>query len=139
QVGIFAAGDAVRWPDPRTGALTGCGHWSLAMRMGEAAARNMLGARAAFTAVPFFWSEHYDQRVNCTGNTEGWDRIEVVSGLPADQWEQRYWREDALVAVATMNRDRANLEAELDFERRLAASLAKPAWGRIAAARGVSQ
>jgi 3-phenylpropionate/trans-cinnamate dioxygenase ferredoxin reductase subunit len=117
--GIFAAGDAVRWPDPRSGEYAGCGHWSLAMRMGETAAHNMLGALRAFDAVPFFWSEHYDLRINCSGNTEQFDRIEVVPGLPSEQWEQRYWRATRLVAVATVNRDHASLEAELKLERQL--------------------
>jgi 3-phenylpropionate/trans-cinnamate dioxygenase ferredoxin reductase subunit len=89
------------------------------MRMGETAARNMLGAHTAFDAVPFFWSEHYDLRINCTGRTEKWDRIEVVAGLPPEQWEQRYWRGDRLVAVATINRDHACLEAERTLEHQL--------------------
>lgn len=118
--GIFAAGDAVRWPDPRSGEYAGCGHWSLAMRMGETAACNMLGALSAFDAVPFFWSEHYDLRINCSGSTDRYDRIEVRGGLPNDQWEQRYWCGDRLVAVATINRDHASLEAELALERQLA-------------------
>ncbi len=119
QPGIFAAGDAVRWPDPRSGEYAGCGHWSLAMRMGETAARNMLGALTAFDAVPFFWSEHYDVRINCSGSTERYDRIEVRAGLPPDQWEQHYYLAHRLVAVATINRDHASLEAELAIERQL--------------------
>jgi apoptosis-inducing factor 3 len=123
--GIFAAGDAVSWPDPRTGELTGCGHWSLAMRMGEVAASNMLGAGVPFVEQPFFWSEHYDLRINCTGNTEKWDRIEVLPGLPSDQWEQRFWRDGVLVGVATINRDHESLEAELALERQLASAPAR--------------
>lgn len=123
--GIFAAGDAVSWPDPRTGELTGCGHWSLAMRMGEAAALNMLGAGVPFVEQPFFWSEHYDVRINCTGNTEKWDRIEVLAGLPSDQWEQRFWRDGVQVGVATINRDHESLAAELALERQLASVQAR--------------
>ncbi len=120
RAGIFAAGDAVRWPDPRSGEYAGCGHWTLAMRMGETAARNMLGALSAFEAVPFFWSEHYDLRINCSGSTDHYDRIQIRAGLPPDQWEQRYFHGDRLVAVATINRDHASLEAELAIERQLA-------------------
>ncbi len=115
--GIFAAGDAVRWPDPVSGGLTGCGHWSLAGRMGQTAARNLLGHSEAFTAAPFFWSQHYDMRINCTGNTEGVDRIEVVANVPTTEWEQRHYRDDRLVAVTTVGRDRRSLEAEMALER----------------------
>jgi len=115
--GIFAAGDVARWPDPRTGQLIGVEHWAFAMRQGQAAARNMLGAREPFQTVPFFWSQHYDVRVNYVGHAAQWDRLDVVTGLPAGQWEQRYVAGGSVVAVATIGRDIQSLEAELQLER----------------------
>ena len=115
--GIFAAGDVARWPHPRTGQTIGVEHWAFAMRQGQAAARNMLGAREPFQAVPFFWSQHYDVQVNYVGHAEMWDRLEIVPGLPAGEWEQRYLVGDAVVAVATIGRDIQSLEAEVQLER----------------------
>lgn len=132
--GLFAAGDAVRWPAPVTGEPIGCGHWSLAMRMGEAAALNMLGAHTPFEASPFFWSEHYDLQIRCTGITEFTERIEVVPGLMGSQWEQRHWRGDQVVAVTTVERDHASLVAELELERRYATAPARAAVGRTSGA-----
>jgi hypothetical protein len=35
----------------------------------------MLGHGIPFTAVPFFWSQHYDVPINYVGHAEGWDEI----------------------------------------------------------------
>ncbi|HTS87507.1 MAG TPA: FAD-dependent oxidoreductase [Gemmatimonadales bacterium] len=118
--GVFAAGDVARWPDARSGVPVRFEHWATAERQGQTVARNMLGALEPFEAVPFFWTQHYDVRVNYVGHASSWDRLQVQSGLPEGQWEQRYFVGDTLVAVATIGRDRASLDAELALESAVA-------------------
>ena len=114
--GIFAAGDAARYPDPRTGALTRIEHWVVAERQGQAAGRNMIGKRELFRAVPFFWSQHYDLALNYVGHAERWDSTETEGSLEARDFKISYKAGGKVLAVLTLARDRESLEAEAAME-----------------------
>jgi NADPH-dependent 2,4-dienoyl-CoA reductase/sulfur reductase-like enzyme len=115
--GVFAAGDIARWPDPRSGAAIRVEHWAVAQRQGQTAALNMLGARQAFDAVPFFWSQHYDVPINYVGHAQEWDELEVEGDIGARDCLVRYKSKGRVLAVASIYRDRASLLAEAALER----------------------
>ncbi|MEH2571812.1 NADPH-dependent 2,4-dienoyl-CoA reductase/sulfur reductase-like enzyme [Bradyrhizobium sp. AZCC 1708] len=115
--GIYATGDIARWPDPHSGENIRVEHWVVAERPGQTAARNMLGQREAFDAVPFFWSKHYDLRINYVGHAETWDEIALDSSITAKDCLLRYKRKGRVLAFASIYRDLASLQAELAMER----------------------
>jgi len=117
EPGIYAAGDVARWPDPHSGERIRVEHWVLAQRQGQTAARNILGLRERFEAVPFFWSQHYDVAINCIGHAQRWDRVEIEGTLARGECVVTYKNAGRTLAVATISRDLQSLRAELAFEQ----------------------
>jgi len=119
EPGVFAAGDAARWPDPLTGERIRIEHWVVAERQGQIAAKNMLGVGQPFNTVPFFWSQHYDTTINYVGHAEKWDEIEVEGDIEKRDCSASFKRDGRTVAVATIFRDLYSLTAEFEMERRI--------------------
>ncbi len=126
---IYAVGDIARWPDPHSGRSIRVEHWAVAQRQGQIAARNALGETLRYDVVPFFWTLHFDLSVRYVGHA-GADAETVVEGdLSKRDALVRFTENGREVAVATVERDLACLEAEVAMERRLgepAAALPAP-------------
>jgi apoptosis-inducing factor 3 len=117
QQGVFAAGDIARWPDAHSGERIRVEHWVVAGRQGQTAARNMMGARERFDAIPFFWTHQFDLTLDYIGHADKWDRLHIEGSLDAKDCTLSYYQGDRVAAVLTIGRDLQSLRSEAALER----------------------
>ncbi len=115
--GVFAAGDAARYPDPRTGELIRVEHWVAAERQGQAAAANLLGAQIPFSGVPFFWSNHYEHAIRYVGHAPVWDAVDIDGSAAAGDCTFLFYLGRRLLAACSIGRDLESLKFERMIER----------------------
>ena len=64
---VFAAGDVAEFPSALSGQAIRQESWHNAETQGRTAARNMLGGREPYTALPWLWSDQYDHVLQVGG------------------------------------------------------------------------
>jgi NADPH-dependent 2,4-dienoyl-CoA reductase/sulfur reductase-like enzyme/nitrite reductase/ring-hydroxylating ferredoxin subunit len=120
---IFAAGDIARYPEPVSGEKTRIEHWVVAERQGQSVAQSMLGIGRPYRQTPFFWSRQYDVRISYVGHASKWDSCDIEGDLEKHNACAVYRRNEKIVAVATIGRDRLSLRVEAAMETGKAADL----------------
>jgi 3-phenylpropionate/trans-cinnamate dioxygenase ferredoxin reductase subunit len=105
---VFCAGDAAAWPHPMAdGAIIRIEHWTNAAEQGAAAGRNLLaaaGERAPYAAVPYFWTDQYDVKIQAVGLAARAERVEMLEASPdGEKWVAAGVRDGRLIAVIGCN------------------------------------
>lgn len=115
--GVFAAGDAARFPDPLTGRLIRVEHWAQAERAGALAAINLLGGQQPLIEPPFFWSKHYGANLRMAGHAESMEQAEIEGSLADRRAVVRFTEQGRVTAIAGVGQDRRVLELEEELLR----------------------
>jgi 3-phenylpropionate/trans-cinnamate dioxygenase ferredoxin reductase subunit len=101
---VVAAGDCTVQPHP----LTGEGRVRLesvqnAISQAKTAAATIAGLRVPNDAVPWFWSDQYDLKLQIAGLSAGHDEYVVRGDLDGEAFSVLYYRDGALLAVDAVN------------------------------------
>ena len=108
---IYAAGDCTNHPNPLLGRRVRLESVPNAMEQSRAAAANMAGEPRTYAAMPWFWSDQYDLKLQMVGFPAEGD-LQVLRGDPAArQFANFYVRDGVLAAAEAVNSAREFMAA----------------------------
>lgn len=100
---ILAVGDCALFPNPYTVGPVRLESVPNAVEQARIAAASILGTPPPALTVPWFWSNQYDLRLQSAGLNLGWDRVEPVGNPDGGPFALRYFRQNRLIAVDSIN------------------------------------
>ncbi|WPO97739.1 FAD-dependent oxidoreductase [Pseudomonas sp. HR96] len=102
--GLWAVGDIASFP--LAGQPTRIEHWRLAQQQARLAAHNMLGGDAPFLEVPFFWTLHFEKRLDYLGHAADWQDSHIDGDLQGFNFAALLLDNDQVKAVVACQRPR---------------------------------
>ena len=114
---IFAIGDCAEHPNPFCGGRTRLESVQNAADQGRTVAATIAGRRTRYHAVPWFWTDQYEVRLQMAGLSHGYDDAVTRGNPDAQKFSVYYFKESRLIAVDSINRPADHIVA-----RRLLAS-----------------
>ena len=127
---VYAAGDAVSYPDQFFGRRMRSENWMHAQNQAAAVARNVLGAATPYADVPHMWSDQYDLKIQVTGRCDAPGRVQR-GDIAKNKFMLLYVSDDRVVGATGINESRDMKYAQRLIEARVAvdpAKLADPAF-----------
>jgi NADPH-dependent 2,4-dienoyl-CoA reductase/sulfur reductase-like enzyme len=111
QRDIYSAGDVASYYDVLFGKHRRAEHWDNAVSQGQYCARALLGERAPFVHVPYFFSDIFDLSYEFWGDPSGAEEVVERGDLSGSSFSVWWLRHGSLVAAFTMNRPEEEREA----------------------------
>src|SRR5206468_3198963 len=104
QPGIYAAGDIANYQDVLFGKRRRVEHWDNAVSQGQHCARALMGERAEFRHVPYFFSDVFDLSYEFWGDPADAEQVVVRGELPTARYSVWWLRKGCVVAAFVMRR-----------------------------------
>jgi 3-phenylpropionate/trans-cinnamate dioxygenase ferredoxin reductase subunit len=125
--GIYAAGDVANHYHPVFGGHVRVEHFDNANRQAAAAALSIMGRRASYDNVHWFWSDQYEFNLQYTGHAPRWTQAVVRGSLKARSFTVFYLHDGVIKAAFAINRGE-----EIAWGRELIAARATPDPAKLA-------
>jgi 3-phenylpropionate/trans-cinnamate dioxygenase ferredoxin reductase subunit len=101
---VFAIGDCVEFLCVFAGARIRLESVQNAADQAQSAASTIAGRRNRYTALPWFWSDQYDLKLQMAGISHGHDRIVTRGSAEAQKLSVFYFQGGRLMAIDSINR-----------------------------------
>ena len=134
---ILAAGDVASYQDVLFGKRRRVEHWDNAVSQGQHCARTLMGERAAFRHVPYFFSDVFDLSYEYWGDSSDADQVVHRGDLSSKSFSTWWLKGDRLVAAFVMSRpdeERDNAPKWIEARQAVSAEKLKDPSQPIAAA-----
>jgi len=114
---VYAAGDVANHLHPLFGRVR-VEHYNNGEKMGQAAARSMLGSTDPYDYLHTFWSDQYEHKLEYAGHATEWDEFLVRGSLEEGKLIGFYIQDGLLRAAVGLDRGG---DPELDTDSEMAA------------------
>jgi len=108
---IFAVGDCTRFYSGRYSRSVRMESVQNAIDQAKIAAQALLGQDVDYDPLPWFWSDQYEIKLQIAGLVEGYDKTIVVGDPAAKKFYVAYLKDNALIAVDSINSPRSHMMA----------------------------
>ena len=108
---VYAIGDCAHYPSPFAGSHVRLESVQNAVDQGAAAARAIVGHAAPYAAVPWFWTDQFDIRMQMAGLPHGFDQVVTRGNPESGKFSVFYYRAGSLCAIDSINRPAEHLLA----------------------------
>lgn len=101
---VVAAGDAVLFPHPLGGeGLVQLESVQNAVDQAKVAAKTLMGIETEYRAVPWFWSDQADLKLQMAGLSAGYDQTVLRGNPDEEKFSVLYYRDGRIIAVDAVN------------------------------------
>ncbi len=101
---IFAIGDCVEFPCAFAAGRIRLESVQNAADQAQCVASAIAGRGSAYKALPWFWTDQYDIKLQMAGISQGYDRVVTRGGAETKKLSVFYFRGNRLIAIDSINR-----------------------------------